>query len=129
MTIIKYITYNNTTGVIISYGECLDILLSAYQTKEQDVITVEDFTDPIYYKVDLETKKVIPRDPDTALLMNKIRYERNVLLICSDWTDTASAQERLGSDLYAEWQTYRQSLRDFPDTCDIENPIWPTPPK
>lgn len=57
-----------------------------------------------------------------------IRTQRNSLLAQSDWTDTLSAKGRLGDAKYAEWQTYRQALRDFPATCDVNNPVWPTKP-
>jgi len=60
--------------------------------------------------------------------MKEVRNYRDYLLSQSDWTDTLSAQTRLGSK-YAVWQNYRQALRDIPQ----KNPnpyivIWPTIP-
>lgn len=50
------------------------------------------------------------------------------LLSASDWTDTASAPARMG-DLYQQWQTYRQSLRDITKQPGYPlNIIWAVPP-
>lgn len=64
-----------------------------------------------------------------AAAADSVRNQRDQLLAESDWTDTLSAQGRLGTPLYYRWQEYRQALRDitkqpgFP--LDI---VWPTPP-
>jgi hypothetical protein len=56
------------------------------------------------------------------------RRQRGQLLAQSDWTDTVSAQTRLGA-LFAEWQTYRQALRDIPTQTGFPaNITWPNPP-
>ena len=54
---------------------------------------------------------------------------RKDLLQASDWTDTLSAQTRLGDVLYQAWQDYRQTLRDI--TLQPTYPldvIWPIAP-
>lgn len=61
-----------------------------------------------------------------VLLLDKIRLERNKLLSLSDWTQLQD--NNLSETKRQEWVTYRQELRDFPATCDINNPIFPTPP-
>lgn len=33
------------------------------------------------------------------------------------------------TDKQQAWSAYKQALRDFPNTCDINNPIWPELPK
>jgi len=59
-----------------------------------------------------------------------VRNQRNFLLTESDWTDTASAPARLGQELYDQWQTYRQALRDVTAQPGYPfNIIWPTPPQ
>lgn len=64
-----------------------------------------------------------------AAVSARVRAERDRLLAATDWTDTASAPDRLGSEVYAAWQVYRQALRDvttqpgFP--ADV---IWPAKP-
>lgn len=55
-------------------------------------------------------------------------YQRKKLLEDTDWTDTVSAQQRLGSQ-YAVWQTYRQALRDITKQSGYPTTIvWPTEP-
>lgn len=59
---------------------------------------------------------------------NEVKIERQQLLISTDWTDTVSAQTRLSN--YAEWQTYRQALRDIPSQSGYPfNVIWPEQPQ
>ena len=53
----------------------------------------------------------------------KIRLMRNTKLAACDWTQVADAPVDR-----AAWATYRQELRDFPNTCDVSNPVWPTVP-
>ena len=56
-----------------------------------------------------------PFDPETidnAVLMARMRQERNALLSGSDWTQLADSP--LTDSKKQEWATYRQALRDFP---------------
>jgi len=46
------------------------------------------------------------------LLVARMRHQRNLLLVKSDWTQ--AADDPTGKA--AEWATYRQALRDFPAT-------------
>lgn len=59
-----------------------------------------------------------------------LRQTRNQLLLESDWTQGADSV--LNSTKKAEWQTYRQSLRDITSgissVSDVENITWPTKP-
>lgn len=71
----------------------------------------------------------IPAGPTIEEKMTLIRKQRNKLLLESDWTDTLSAKARLGEDLHHVWQEYRQALRDMPETCNIDNPVWPIKPQ
>ena len=53
-----------------------------------------------------------------------VRSDRNARLTASDWTQVADAPV---DDLV--WATYRQALRDVPNTqTDPFNIIWPAPP-
>ena len=68
----------------------------------------------------------IPKDTPNKALLERIRAKRNQLLSECDWTQfndspLSSAQKEL-------WAKYRQELRDFPETCDINNPAFPTKP-
>ena len=65
--------------------------------------------------------------PNIELIASIVNSSRKNLLVQSDWTDTVSAQTRLTN--YAEWQTYRQALRDIPTQKGYPTDIvWPTPP-
>ena len=63
---------------------------------------------------------------DVSLVIAKIKFQRNQLLQMSDWTQMPDVP--LSEAKRAEWAVYRQALRDFPETCDINNPVWPKPP-
>ena len=63
---------------------------------------------------------------DSSLTWNDIRLKRDTLLMSTDWTmisDTSVDQ--------AAWKTYRQALRDIPETYKDKEPsevVWPTQP-
>lgn len=68
-------------------------------------------------------------DPDkipSEWLWERIRMIRNHLLLESDWTQVADAPVNTKA-----WASYRQALRDLPDTIkDPTQPVdWPTPPE
>ena len=59
-----------------------------------------------------------------AAAWEALRIERNQRLAASDWTQVADAPVDA-----AAWATYRQALRDLPDTTtDPHSPVWPVPP-
>ena len=61
-----------------------------------------------------------------------IKNIRNSKLYDSDWTQLPDVP--LSDSKRQEWKIYRQALRDFPDTLDlnsinsISDVVWPTPP-
>lgn len=64
--------------------------------------------------------------PSPAKAMAQLRAQRDERLRACDWTQLPDVPEptRLA------WLTYRQALRDLPDTTiDPFAPIWPTPPE
>ena len=64
-----------------------------------------------------------------TLKKEEIVVERNTLLLSSDWTELPSAFQRLGESKVAEWQLYRQQLRDITTQEGYPfNVIWPTQP-
>ena len=124
-----YVKYNSD-GKILSYGSCLDSDLSLQELKHgesnleasyapnkkvQDGVLVDDF--PTIEQINSE-----------ALL--ELRTIRNKTLQTTDWTQFSDSP--LSDSKKAEWNTYRQSLRDLPasnkDITDIEDVTWPTPP-
>lgn len=55
-----------------------------------------------------------------------IRGERTRLLLASDWTQSADAPDTLD---HGAWATYRQALRDIPQTfSDPDAVVWPDAP-
>ena len=56
----------------------------------------------------------------------RFRSERDFLLKESDWTQFNDSP--LSAEKKAEWATYRQALRDLPNTVDINNIVYPTKP-
>ena len=62
-------------------------------------------------------------DATDAQKLEQVRLWRNGELAQTDWTQVADAPV----DATA-WATYRQALRDLPDTIDIANPVLPDPP-
>jgi hypothetical protein len=66
-----------------------------------------------------------PEFPDATddKKLEQIRLWRDGELAATDWTQVADAPVNASA-----WATYRQALRDLPDTIDIANPILPDPP-
>ena len=64
-------------------------------------------------------------------LLRAIRIERVKLLSISDWTQFPDSP--LSNAKKAEWTTYRQALRDIPETysdaTSLDDIIWPTKPE
>ena len=56
----------------------------------------------------------------------RIRQERNARLAKCDYTHISDA--KLTADQKEAWKIYRQALRDFPATVDLNNIIWPVAP-
>lgn len=74
-----------------------------------------------------EAWEIVPvSPPDTNAILEKIKLKRNKLLIESDWTQLEDFPHSAAKK--KEWKTYRQALRDFPETYDPANPIWPVAP-
>jgi len=63
--------------------------------------------------------------------LESIRLQRNYLLQQTDWV-AIRASETVTSESQA-WKDYRQQLRDFPNTVNVNLPIeqivWPISPK
>lgn len=62
-----------------------------------------------------------------ALTWNDIRGIRSIRLQQCDWTQIPDAD--LTTTERDAWATYRQALRDLPETYETpQEVIWPTPP-
>ena len=101
---------------------------TANQTFDTDVVTVEaDRVLLIHRARDMTAEEIVARD---ASHMSHLRTERDEKLAASDWTQASDHSSPLSSDKKAEWETYRQSLRDLPATADMRSwpSVWPTEP-
>lgn len=134
----NFFTYDKTTGLVISSGSCSSpenigdaetgVIINATATPGKQWYsngTLYDLPDkpagPCTF--DRVSAKWV-RDAGVAIVM--VRAQRNELLSSSDWTQMPDVP--LTPEQKQAWAVYRQVLRDFPSTCDPENPVWPTPP-
>ena len=86
-----------------------------------------------YWVVDEAAETVVndqaQADADAlASSWDRLRRERNALLVSSDWTQAADSP--LTDEAKTEWATYRETLRNLPaNTPDPSNPTWPDEPQ
>jgi hypothetical protein len=82
----------------------------------------------VYYDLTAEEEAELDAMAEARDLdMNHVRGQRNGQLRGSDWTQIGDAA--LGAHTAEEWATYRQSLRDVPQTYSrVSEVVWPTPP-
>jgi len=80
--------------------------------------------------IDLTEAEIAQRAADMEahdLDMNHVRGQRDGQLRGSDWTQIGDAA--LGDHTAEEWATYRQSLRDLPQTYSrVSEVVWPMDP-
>ena len=71
-----------------------------------------------------------PPPPSDEELAAQARTKRNQFLADSDWTQLPDARNAMGTDKAAEWDTYRQALRDITEQAGFPREIeWPTKPE
>lgn len=119
-----YVTYNTTTGAILSWSNKSKTPPSGYAEVQSD-----DYIDQLHWYYDAATDTFSgPTDAEQdALDMQELRAQRNELLSKSDWTQVSDSP--LTDAKKTEWATYRQALRDLPSTTtDFVNPNWPSQP-
>lgn len=68
-----------------------------------------------------------PYVPTVEEKLAAIRVQRDRLL--SDSDKYMLPDYPITDEQRAAWETYRQTLRDFPETCDVDNQIWPEQPQ
>ena len=97
--------------------------------KSKNVAKYEDPYDP--QRNNYETVLINPWTYwDYNTKMTSIRLQRDYLLQQTDWRTIKSVDTEVPES--QAWRDYRQALRDFPATVDVNLPIeqivWPTPP-
>ena len=120
----EYTIYNTTTGLIHSHGSSQGLTdISEILINDEDSI-IEGFIDRITHKIVDGVPTEYTPDIDPIL-----RSQRDGLLTESDWTQMPDSP--LSDSKKAEWQTYRQALRDLPatNTATTEDAVsWPSKP-
>ena len=108
------------------------------ETKVQKLCRVNPGTTYMAGKCHHEHCKVdITQDPPVVLhnqnvppVIAWVRQRRDIMLSACDWTQAADSP--LSDSKKAEWQTYRQALRDitstYPNPSTNDDVIWPTAP-
>ena len=129
----KYVFYNNQTGDIKFVKKFTPE--NAQQNVSANISYVLEETLGYVFnkdkvKIDLDTMTLVPVTQPTLDPWINIKEKRNNLLISSDWTQAVDSP--LSDSKKAEWQTYRQALRDIPttnaDATNRKTVSWPTPP-
>ena len=70
----------------------------------------------------------ITEEEQAEIYWDRLRSERNALLVSSDWTQ--SPDSPLSDGVKTSWSVHRQELRDLPATTDDPaNPTWPEAPE
>ena len=82
----------------------------------------------VYYDLTPEEEAAIAAQAEAADLdMNMVRGQRDGQLRGSDWTQIGDAA--LAGHTAEEWATYRQVLRDVPQTYNrVSEVVWPNDP-
>jgi hypothetical protein len=127
----KYLVYDNSTGYLTGwYDDQIHNTIPVPNiqiTDEQYKLYCSEIMNNIkQIKVINGVVSIVDPVP-VQITWDDIRNKRDGLLSQTDWTDTVSAQTRLGATLFSAWQKYRQALRDI--TLKYSSPahvIWPT---
>ena len=118
-----YLKYLKSTGQAVGVKTQPAKLGAPQDTDTIGFVQIESEAQAKNAWVDLDTLQIEYREPEPIDPMQGIRIHRNNLLALSDWTQLPDAPV----DKTA-WATYRQELRDLPETIDINNPVWPVSP-
>lgn len=135
--------YKITTGEIVRCGDYTEAGIP-FQINDGEAYIEGNYSDVLYHIVDGQPV-LLPEQPGEYYNFNhttgswqpneyvakgSVLMRRNELLQESDWTDTYSAPQRLGTELYTSWQTYRQALRDVTAQSGYPfNVQWPIKPQ
>lgn len=117
-----------------SYNGCVARHIS-HESNDQDVISTWYWSDgwqtrdaqPSVYHEWIDSAWVF----SGVLFWSDVRGSRDIKLFSCDWTQMPDCQ--LTDAKKAEWITYRQALRDIPETysgeTSLDDIIWPTEPR
>jgi len=129
----NYILYNSTTGHIDTQLSMTEKSLQKTLANNPGTLTMEGRVSDVNkfcVNVSTDPHTIESKPEETINVSAYIRDLRTKLLKASDWTQAADSP--LSASKKAEWATYRQQLRDMPDTCSdcdtVDDITWPTKP-
>jgi hypothetical protein len=112
-----------------------------HQLKNFNPVThqLDGYTYEVQGNVVVETPNIIEKQPEPEIdfavakyeFMKNLRKERTERLKATDWTQLTDSQVLFDEETKLKWNTYRQRLRNLPEsyeldeTIDISNVAWP----
>jgi len=120
----------NADGLVIRVGSCPDSMFDIQA--QDDEIIVEGHARPGIDSV-VNGEIVVGDDTEQKkwLAQAELRKKRNQLLFKSDLTQLPDIQ--MTDDLRSQWASYRQALRDLPESypsiTSLDEVEWPQPPQ
>jgi hypothetical protein len=108
---LKSIGFLPIIEIIPSYDGNTQILSEAYYEVQEDEV-IETYTVSNFPSGEIERRK--------TNFMNDVRATRNQLLTECDWTLILDVANAKGQQWVDDWTNYRQQLRDFPSTIDVD---------
>lgn len=113
--------------IISPAGDIAEFFSPAFVAKLQDVTALPDVDVGWLWDGSTFSAPAEPEEPSPEEVWAGVRGHRDRLLTASDWTQVADAPlDEATKDL---WRTYRQALRDVPETFpNPDSVIWPAPP-
>jgi len=130
----QVILYNKVTGKIIYSSLTTNArMLEKTLARDSNLAYIEGSVEKNKYQVNVsvEPHVIEEKPPVTISVPGWIRDNRHNRLKGTDWT--VGADSPLSDSKKAEWQTYRQALRDLPSSyssaiTDRDSISWPTKP-
>ena len=127
----KYILYSKTTGRIEQNISLTDASKAKMASANSDLGFLEgELQDLDKHVINTDTLAIEDAPAVVINVQTHIRILRETYLKLSDWT--VGADSPLSDSKKAEWVTYRQALRDMPNTYSSENNVdnvaWPSKP-
>jgi len=127
----QYLIYETGTGIIRSAIKSSNFPSNDIPDGFSCLQSEESFQGKM---IDTKTNNLIDANaelPFPLTFAGKLRTIRGGILIGSDWTQFPDSP--LTNEKKAEWTTYRQALRDIPETysdaTSLDDIIWPTKPE
>ena len=111
-TVIKAIMANYTSVTSVAYDE------------EGNYSAIDKDNNPV--TIDMNVVNAAKGDYKAEVELSHLRYERNLMLQASDWTQGNDVPDSIKT----KWATYRQALRDITETySSLEEAVFPTKPE